>query len=57
MDTIMKKRKNKKLHINNFVAKHAQNSGAGQHVDKIGEKAPRVRQKRAWKKQILQDLS
>lgn len=53
----MKKRKNKKLHINNFVAKHAQNSGAGQHVDKIGEKAPRVRQKRAWKKQILQDLS
>jgi len=51
----MKKRKTK---INNLVAKHACNmAGAGQHVEKLGEKAPRVRQKRAWKKDILLDLS
>jgi len=37
----------------NFVAKHARNmSGAGQHVDKKGKKAPRHKQKHAWKKEV-----
>ena len=36
---------------NNFAAKHSVNkSGAGAHVPKKGEKAPRERQKRDWKK-------
>ena len=38
---------------NNFAAKHSVNkSGAGAHVPKKGEKAPRERQKRDWKKDI-----
>ena len=38
---------------NNFAAKHSVNkSGAGAHVAKRGEKAPRERQKREWKKDI-----
>ena len=37
---------------NNFVAKHVQRSGTGQHVSKMGQRAPRVRQKRQWKKEI-----
>ena len=42
-----------KAKIQNLAAKHSRNmGGAGQHVDKTGEKAPRVRQKRAWKKGI-----
>ena len=49
--------KKKTQKANNLVAKHAQRAGAGCHVEKTGEKAPRIRQKRAWKKQILQDLS
>ena len=36
----------------NFVAKHAHTGGAGKHTAKKGEKAPRVRQKRDWKKDI-----
>ncbi len=41
----------------NFVAKHAQNkSGAGRHVAKKGEKAPRVRQKRQWKRDIHREI-
>ena len=36
---------------NNFAAKHSvSKSGAGAHVPKKGEKAPRERQKRDWKK-------
>ena len=36
---------------NNLAAKHSVNkSGAGAHVPKKGEKAPRNRQKRDWKK-------
>ena len=39
--------------IQNIVAKHSRNmAGAGAHVAKKGDKAPRVRQKRAWKKGI-----
>jgi hypothetical protein len=49
MDTIMKKKTQK---TNNFVAKHAQHSGVGQHVSKLGKHAPRYKQKRAWKKEI-----
>ena len=42
-----------KTKIQNIVAKHSRNmAGAGKHVDKSGEKAPRVRQKREWKKGI-----
>ena len=38
---------------NNFAAKHSVNkSGAGAHVPKKGEKAPRERQKREWKNDI-----
>jgi len=41
----------------NFVAKHARNtSGAGRHVAKKGEKAPRVRQKRQWKRDIRSEI-
>ena len=35
----------------NFVAKHAQSTGAGRHVDKKGKNAPRDRQKQQWKKE------
>jgi len=49
--------KKRKIKINNLVAKHAIMAGAGQHVEKLGEKAPRVRQKRAWKRDILKELS
>ena len=52
-----KKRKKKdhgnlsKQKVQNLVAKHSRNmTGAGAHTDKTGEKAPRVRQKREWKK-------
>ena len=38
----------------NFVAKNAQRSGAGTHVDKKGKKAPRNRQKREWKREVKQ---
>ena len=39
--------------LNNFVAKHAVNkTGAGAHVAKKGQKAPRNRQKTEWKKQV-----
>lgn len=39
----------------NYVAKYATNkSGAGAHKPKKGEKAPRNRQKREWKKDIKQ---
>lgn len=41
----------------NFVAKHAvSKSGAGRHIDKHGDKAPRVRQKREWKKDIRKNM-
>lgn len=40
------------MKINNYVAKNAQRSGAGQHQDKKGKNAPRSRQKNEWKKQI-----
>lgn len=41
---------------NNFAAKNSVNkSGAGAHVDKQGDKAPRERQKRNWKKEARQD--
>lgn len=46
----------KKPKINNFVAKHAQTCGAGQHVSKTGKFAPRNRQKKAWKKEIRNEL-
>lgn len=37
----------------NFVVKHSINkSGAGAHIPKKGNNAPRVRQKRDWKKEI-----
>jgi hypothetical protein len=37
----------------NFVAKHSQSmSGAGQHVDKKGKKAPRHKQKQQFRKQL-----
>lgn len=36
----------------NFVAKHAPKTGAGVHADKLGIRAKRARQKRAWKKLI-----
>ena len=42
----------KTKNINNFVAKHAQRSGAGRHVSKKGKFAPRNRQKTAWKRDI-----
>jgi hypothetical protein len=39
--------------VQNLVAKHSRNmTGAGAHTDKKGEKAPRVRQKREWKKEL-----
>lgn len=44
--------KHKTQKINNFVAKHAQRTGTGAHRPKKGVKASRVRQKRAWKKDI-----
>jgi hypothetical protein len=44
-----------KPHERNFVAKHAKKGGAGVHKDKEGPLAPRVRQKRAWKKEIQQE--
>jgi hypothetical protein len=38
----------------NFVVNHSINkSGAGAHVPKKGDKAPRCCQKRNWKKEIL----
>jgi len=41
---------------NNLAAKHSVNkSGAGAHVAKKGEKAPRNRQKRDWKKEASRD--
>lgn len=43
-----------KTKLQNLVAKHSRSmAGAGKHVDKTGEKAPRVRQKRAWKKGVM----
>lgn len=39
----------------NFVAKHATRGGAGAHKDKDGPLAARVRQKRAWKKEVQQE--
>jgi len=52
----MKKNKDQSK-TRNFVAKHAmQKSGAGRHVDKKGQKAPRVRQKREWKKDVQHSL-
>jgi len=36
----------------NLAAIQAQTSGAGAHVAKKGDKAPRVRQKRQWKKEM-----
>lgn len=44
-----------KVRDHNFVAKHAQSSGAGVHKDKDGTRAPRSHQKRAWKKEINND--
>ena len=41
---------------NNFVAKHAQRSGAGKHVAKRGKFAPRNRQKIAWKRDISRHI-
>lgn len=42
-----------KIKTQNLVAKHSRDmGGAGKHVDKTGDKAPRVRQKRAWKRGI-----
>lgn len=46
-----KKKKAEKPDIQNFVAKHAQTSGAGAHADKQGQHAGRQRQKRQWKKE------
>lgn len=41
-----------KPHERNFVAKHAKRAGAGVHKDKEGDRAPRNRQKQAWKKEV-----
>ena len=49
------KRKKKVTKARNFVAKHARASGAGRHVDKDGEKAPRNRQKKKWRKEVEED--
>lgn len=45
------------IKINNFVAKHAQTSGAGLHETKRGKRAKRARQKRSWKTLIHKELS
>ncbi len=46
-------KKPQKPKARNYVVKHSSHkSGAGTHVDKKGEKAPRVRQKRQWKKEM-----
>lgn len=53
-------KKPQKPKARNYVAKHSfQKSGAGQHVEKTGGKAPRVRQKRQWKKEagMLEDMN
>jgi len=42
----------KDIQSRNFVAKHAQRSGAGVHVSKKGKYAPRHKQKRDWKKEL-----
>jgi len=52
MGTIMKTKS-----INNFVAKHAQRSGAGKHVSKKGKFAPRCKQKTAWKRDLRKIIS
>jgi hypothetical protein len=40
------------MKVQNFAAKHSvSKTGAGAHVAKRGEKAPRNRQKRDWKKE------
>lgn len=45
-----------KLKLRNYVAKNATRSGAGRHIEKIGQRAPRVRQKRLWKREIRELL-
>lgn len=47
----MKKMELPKLRDHNFVAKHAQRSGAGVHKDKSGKKSSRARQKQQWRKE------
>jgi len=37
----------------NFVAKHMKQCGTGVHLAKKGELAPRNRQKKQWKKEIV----
>lgn len=49
------KKKAPKVRDHNFVAKHAQSSGAGVHADKNGPRAPRSKQKQEWKKEIHND--
>jgi len=46
-----KKRSDDKVQIRNFVAKNAQQTGAGAHAEKIGKHANRQRQKQQWKKE------
>lgn len=52
---IMKSMDMPKLRDHNLVAKHARSAGAGVHQDKAGDRAPRHRQKRQWKKEIHND--
>lgn len=40
----------------NYVAKYMQECGAGRHVDKKGQQAPRCRQKKEWKRELRQEL-
>lgn len=51
MDTQMKLAKQR-----NFVAKHAQRSGTGQHKDKTGEFASRARQKQNYIKEQYKNV-
>jgi len=49
----MAKKNDTSSKIQNFTAKHSRNmTGAGQHVDKQGNKAPRARQARQWKNEM-----
>lgn len=43
-----------KQKVRNFVAKNAPSTGAGEHKTKNGVHASRERQKREWKKEIIQ---
>ena len=48
--------KTKTPKINNYVAKHVQQTGAGVHVDKNGKKVPRCKEKKRINKMIEHDM-